>query len=200
MDKNLIRESYNKIAEQYSEQRDVFKSNVYLEKLVTLLKPGSKVLDIGCGAGVPIDQFLVKHGHEVIGVDISEKQVALAQKNVPQAQYQVKDMSQIQESDYQVDAVVSFYAIFHIPREEHQILFKKINSFLPQGGLILVTMGSGDWEGNDEDFYGTKMSWSHYGPEQNRKIVEENGFTILLDEIDTSGEEKHQVLMARKMV
>ena len=43
------------------------------------------------------------------------------------------------------------------------------------------------------------MYWSHYGSEQNRKIIEKTGFEILLDEIDTSGDEKHQVVMARKI-
>lgn len=50
----------------------------------------------------------------------------------------------------------------------------------------------------EDDFYGAKMYWSHFGPEENRKIVEETGFEIILDEIDIEGEEKHQVILAKK--
>lgn len=63
--------------------------------------------------------------------------------------------------------------------------------------MLLVTMGTSEWEGM-ADFHGTKMFWSHFRPKRNRQIVEKAGFKILLDEIDTSGGEKHQVILARK--
>jgi len=195
--KDLVRKGYDKIAKRYMEVRNQFVNNRYLEKLNKLLKPGSIILDMGCGAGKPIDRFFIYRGHKVIGIDISKKQTNLAKKNVPQATYMVKDISNLQKEEYQVDAVVSFYTILHIPRETHQELFEKMNSFLPEGGLALVTMASSEWEGI-EDFYGVKMYWSHYGPEKNREIIEKAGFEVTLDEIDTSGGERHQVILARK--
>lgn len=199
MTKNLVRQSYNKAAKDYLKNRDQFKSNKYLEKLIKLLKPGNKILDLGCGAGRPIAKFLMDRGFKVIGIDISEKQIKLAKENVPQAEFHAKDMDELKKEEYKVDAVVSFYAIFHIPREKHQDLFKKINSFLPKGGLILVTMGSTDWEGTESDFHGAKMYWSHYDAGKNKEIVKKVGFKILLDKIDRSGGEKHQVIIARKL-
>jgi hypothetical protein len=74
----------------------------------------------------------------------------------------------------------------------------KFNSFLPLGGLTLVTMGSAAWEGEEENFHGTRMYWSHYGSGKNMEIVERAGFEVIFDEIDTSGGEKHQILLARK--
>lgn len=199
MSNDLVRSGYNKVAENYSSQRDQFKNDKYLERLVELLMPGSTILDIGCGSGVPIDKYLADKGFKVMGIDISEKQVGLAKNNVPEATYEVKDMSELREGDYQVDTVVSFYAIFHIPREQHQELFRKINSFLPKDGLVLVTMGAGEWEGTEKDFHGTKMWWSHHGAEKNREIIKNAGFVALLDEIDTSGDEKHQIILAKKI-
>lgn len=196
---DLVKQGYNKAAENYSSKRDQFENNKYLEQLAKLLKPGVTVLDIGCGSGVPVDKYLVDKGFKVTGFDISEKQIELAKQNVPEASFEVKDMSGLKKGEYKVDAVVSFYAIFHTPREKHQELFKKINSFLPQGGYILVTMGAGEYEGTEEDFHGTKMWWSHYGHEKNKEIVENAGFKILLDEINTGGNERHQIIMALKV-
>lgn len=195
---DLVKQGYNKAAENYSQQRDQFQNNKYLEKLIELLKPGATVLDIGCGAGVPIDRVLTDKGFRVIGIDISEKQIELAKRNTPKASFEVRDMSELKEGEYQVDAVISFYAIFHTPRETHQKLFDKINSFLPQGGLILITMGAGEYEGVEDNFHGVEMFWSHYGAEKNTEIVENAGFKILLDEIDTGGDEKHQIIIAQK--
>jgi cyclopropane fatty-acyl-phospholipid synthase-like methyltransferase len=198
MSKDLVRKGYNKIARKYMEVRDQFTNDRYLMMLNNLLKPNSKILDLGCGAGKPVDKFFIYHGHNLIGIDISEKQIKLAKRNTPQASYAVKDISDLRKGEYQVDAVVSFYTILHLPRETHQELFDKINSFLPEGGLALVTMASSEWEGI-EDFYGVDMYFSHYGTKKNRAIIETAGFEVLLDEIDTSGGERHQVILARKL-
>ncbi len=194
---DLVKKSYNKVAENYSSQRDQFKNNKYLDELVKLLKPGSTILDIGCGAGVPIDKYLIEKGFKVKGIDISENQIELAKRNLPKGDFSVVDMSELKNGEYKVDAVVSFYAIFHIDREKHLELFNKIRTFLPEKGLMLITMGASEWEGS-EDFHGANMWWSHYGADKNKEIVKEAGFKILLNEIDTTGNEKHQIILAEK--
>ena len=85
-----------------------------------------------------------------------------------------------------------------IPFKPLRCSLRIFNSFLPAGGLILLTMGSSEWEGI-EDFYGTKMYFSHYGPVKNKQIIERAGFEVILDEIDASKGEEHQVILARKM-
>ena len=171
MSQEIVRKGYDKIAVRYMDARDQLVNYRYLERLNNLIMPCSTILDIGCGAGKPIDRFFINKGHRVIGIDISRKQIRLAKRNVPQASYSVKDVSGLQIEEYQVDAIISYYTIIHIPRETHEELFLKINSFLPKGGLVLVTMGSSEWEGI-EDFYGVKMYFSHYGPEKNREMIE----------------------------
>lgn len=198
MSKDLVRKGYDRIAERYMLVRKPFINDRYLQRLDRSLQPGSVILDLGCGSGKPIDRFFIGRGHKVIGIDISRKQIRLAKRNVPEARYVVKDISNLRKEEYQVDAIVSFYTILHIPRETHEELFRRIYSFLPAGGLILVTMASTEWEGFD-DFYGVEMYWSHYGPDNNTEIIERAGFEVILDEIDTSGGEKHQVILARKI-
>lgn len=198
MSNDFVKQGYNKAAENYAAGRSQFKNDTYLQKLNSLLAPHSTILDIGCGAGKPVDSYFVSKGHKVIGIDISEKMIELAKKKVPQGEYKVADMSELQDGEYSADAIVSFYAIFHTPRDSHQALLNKINSFLPKGGLLLITMGSSEWEGKEDNFFGAEMFWSHYGSEKNTELVKNAGFEILIDEINTTGNERHQVLLARK--
>lgn len=198
MSNNFVKAQYNKLAENYLAGRNQFKNNRYLEKLNDLLPTGSQILDIGCGAGKPIDKFLIDNGHKVIGIDISEKQIELAKINLPQGEFKVEDMSDFADKEYSVDAVVSFYAIFHTKRESHQQILNTINSFLKKRGLLLITMGATEWEGKEDNFFGGEMEWSHYGKEENIKLVKNAGFEIILSEIDTSGGENHLVILARK--
>jgi len=93
MSKELVRKGYNKIARKYMEVRDQFTNDRYLMMFNNLLEPGSTILDLGCGAGKPVDKFFIYQGHRVIGIDISEKQIKLAKRNAPQASYTVKDIA-----------------------------------------------------------------------------------------------------------
>ncbi len=196
MGNDFIRDGYDRIAHTYAAQRDQFKSASYLEAFIELIPTGSMILDVGCGAGKPVDEFLVEHGYAVHGLDISERMIDLARQNVPHASYEVRDMSNLAMGDYCVNGIVAFYSIFHTPREQHQELLDRFASFMPNGGAILITMGSGEWEGFD-DFHGIRMHWSHFGANRNVKMVENAGFRVHLNEIDRSGNEAHQIIIAQ---
>ncbi len=194
---DLVKKGYEKAAENYASKRDQFKNLKYLDQFAKLIQPKGTILDIGCGAGLPVDKFLAEKGFAVNGIDISEKMIKLAKRNVPEGFFEVKDMSKLKEEEYCIDGIVSFYAIFHTAREKHEEIFKKFASFMPNGGYILVTMGASYWEGSEENFHGAKMYWSHYGAGRNKQLIENAGFKIILDEIDTSGGEKHQIIIAK---
>ena len=191
---DIVRNGYNQVAELYVEARDQWQSNPHLDRMLDRLPPDSQILDVGCGAGVPVASYLAERGHRVVGVDVSPRQIELARINVPEGVFEVRDMCDFKSGEFQVDAVVSFYAIFHTPRESHGDTLRKLASLVPRGGLLLVTMGAGEWEG-EEAFFGVPMWWSHFGAEKNRELVAEAGFRIVHDEIDHSGDERHQVIL-----
>jgi len=76
-------------------------------------------------------------------------------------------------------------------------LFRKIKTFIPRGAYILVTMGNDEWEGKEAGAGGEMMEWSHYGADKNLEIIENAGFQIVFNKIDTSGGEKHLVIIAK---
>src|SRR5258708_3414199 len=114
MDKDLIINGYNQAAEAYLQVRNTFDNTRYLEVFISLLQSGSHILDLGCGAGIPVDKLLVERGFAIKGVDISTRQIELARQNVPQANFEVKDMSGILPGEYTVDGIISLYAIYHL--------------------------------------------------------------------------------------
>jgi len=193
----LVKEGYDKCGRQYLLARNKYKNQKYLDDLINRLSKGDKVLDLGCGGGIPIDRYLVGKDMVVTGVDISGEQIKLARTNVPTANFLQVDMREIDYPENSFQAVVSFYAIFHVPRIEHYSLFKKIYNILEKGGYFLLTLGSSDWEG-EEDFYGVKMFWSHYDPEKNLLLLKQSGFEIIYHIFDESEGEKHLVVFCQK--
>ncbi|SRR5258706_2244557 len=196
MTNDLVKEGYEKIADDYALKRNQSESIAYLRQFISYIKKGRTILDVGCGAGKPVDEFLIKEGFAINGIDLSERMIELAKKNVPEALYEVKDMIELKDEEYCVDGIVSFYAIFHTPREKHQEILKKFASFMPNGGTLLITMGTEEWEGIENDFHESKMYWSHFSADKNRELVENAGFKIVLSKIDDSGGEKHQIILA----
>ncbi|MDD5529432.1 MAG: class I SAM-dependent methyltransferase [bacterium] len=150
----------------------------FLKKLIKLLPKNPHILDFGCGIGVPFDKYLDDHGCKVTGIDISQKHINEAKKNVHNAKFIKGDFS---KTDFQetFDAIISFYAIFHIPREEHKELFLNMADLLKKEGKILITLGTSGSYGEEENWCGAKMVWSTYKPEMYKKLLDETGFKIL---------------------
>jgi len=200
--KDIVRKGYDEIAPTYLGKRCQSSEDISLiGKLIEKLPEDSLVLDAGCGAGVPVAKMLSKH-FKVVGVDFSESQIELARENVPEAEFLIQDLSNLDFPENHFDAIVSYYAIIHIPREEHQSILKTFSRILRPGGLLLLCTGATDLKDDISDNYlGTRMYWSHYGSETNKKIVEDVGFEIIWtkeigDETCDGG--KHLFILAKK--
>jgi len=146
--KLLVEQGYDQIAPRYLEWAISHSSPrlKYLHKLLELLPEKSNVLELGCGAGVPCTQLLAQ-SHHVIGNDISAAQIELAKKHIPNAEFVKGDMMDLEFAKGEVGAVVAFYSIIHLPREEQGLLLKRIWGWLDDDGLLLLNLGARDEPG-----------------------------------------------------
>ena len=103
----LVRDGYDRCSAEYSQARRR-EAGSELEPLLARLTPGARVLDLGCGAGLPIAGALARAGHRVTGVDFSAEQIRRARENVPEAEFLVSDMMSLDCPPASLDAVVSF--------------------------------------------------------------------------------------------
>lgn len=158
---------------------------------------GPEVLDLGCGTGLPFDHYFVDQGFEVKGLDISEKHVKKAKENVPEAEFFQRDFFEKEFGDDSFDAVVSFYAIFHIPREEHEKLFTQIREWVKDDGAVLLTLGPEKMDEHRGEIGGEEMLWSSYSPEKNLELLKESGFKILETYTEDYREETHFWVLAQ---
>lgn len=178
--KKTVKEGYNAIADRYLAERTRDSQDVrLLDDFIGRLPANAKVLDAGCGAGVPISQTLSAH-FEVTGVDFSEEQIELAKKNVPNAEFLCEDMTNLDFPGNSFDGITSYYAIIHIPREEHQQLLANFYRMLKPGGIALLCLGAEHLiDDIDENFLGTRMYWSHFDTETYLKMLKECSFAVL---------------------
>jgi len=192
--KRIVAEGYDTMAARYLAWSDLRPSPTrlrYLALALELIPPGSDVLDLGCGAGVPMTAALAE-GRTVIGVDISETQLEMARRNVPGATFLQADMTTLTFEPASFDAVVAFYSLTHVPRDEQAQLLERIRAWLRPGGLFLASMGADDEPGDVEpDWLGVEMYFSHFGAKANRRLVEGAGLVIERSVLAVEPEDRH---------
>ena len=198
--KVIVREGYDKISRAYRGDTFDFENSAYrafLRELEPFLKPGARILDLGCGCGVPVAQYLAKN-HTVTGVDIAETQIVRARTLVPNARFLCADMTEAAFADGSFEAVISFYAVIHVPLEQQFALFQRIARWLAAGGCLLVTVGHAAWTGTKDDWHGATMYWSQADAATYRDWLTQTGFDVLAERFIPEGEGGHALFIARK--
>ena len=194
----IVRKGYNKLAEKYNKQRKLYQSKPLLLKFLKYLPKNSKVLDLGCGAGIPVSKFLVDNGCKVTGIDFSDGMLKLARKNVPAAKFIKMDITKIKFKENSFDGVISFYAIIHIPRNYHSKIYKDLHKILkPDGILFANASGTNTWEETAKDYLGVPMFWSFYNPKITLKIIKNADFEVLWSKVLKIGNEKQFWVLAK---
>ncbi|MBW4646813.1 MAG: methyltransferase domain-containing protein [Goleter apudmare HA4340-LM2] len=101
------------------------------------------VVDLGCGSGLWA-QELTQAGYLVLGVDISESMIALAQKRVPNAEFLVASIFQVHiPSCHAVTSVGECFNYLFDPDNNHTGLvrvFRRIYDALTPGGVFIFDL------------------------------------------------------------
>jgi SAM-dependent methyltransferase len=131
-------------------------------------------------------------GRDVTGVDISATQVELARRNVPAATFVHADMTSMAFEPASFDAIVAFYSLTHVPRDDVPPLLSRIRDWLRPAGTFLATMGVEDDPGTIErDWLGVDMFFSHFSARKNRRLVEEAGLVVDSAEVLPEPEDRY---------
>ena len=200
--RQLVARGYDAVADAYlgrfssSAVRDA-----WLAGFVALLPDNAHVLDLGCGAGVPVARRFVELGFDVTGVDGSARQIGLARAHVPAAAFLHADMTGVELPAASFDGVAAFYSIIHVPAAEQGPLLARIGSWLKPGGVFVGSFGAGkahDWTG---DWLGTEMFFSHNDEATSVALVRQAGLEPLRTETVEQDNEDARFLwiLARKL-
>jgi ubiquinone/menaquinone biosynthesis C-methylase UbiE len=186
--KRLVQDSYDKIAETYlkwSLEKPSARVN-YLEKLFSHLQDASnaRILELGCGAGIPCTKILTERCAEVVANDISEAQIELAKSNVLTAnvQFTRADMTSLSFEPSSFQAVVAYFSIIHLPRDEQASTMAKIWAWLSPGGFFVCNLGVSDNTITNEDWLGSRMFWSSFSAGTYVQILRDIGFEVIESE------------------
>jgi ubiquinone/menaquinone biosynthesis C-methylase UbiE len=124
--RRIVKDGYDCIARLYHLDRisDKWgKTEKELSEFIGLLPKGGRVLDAGCGAGVPVLETLTKGEFKVVGVDFSLVMLMLSQWHVLGVDLVQVDLTQPGFRKESFHGIVSTYTIIHIPKEYHHKVY-----------------------------------------------------------------------------
>jgi SAM-dependent methyltransferase len=174
----------------------------YLNLLQNELGSCSRVLELGCGPGLPVAKALAEQ-HFFVGVDLSEGQLHLARRNAPGARLLRADIGTIDFAPASFDAIVAFYSVIHLPRDEHPRLIGHIVKWLRPGGFFVGNFGAHDNAGAYEDWIdGVPMYWSSFSADRTIELLREAGLRLVKHEVLANFEDGREAyflwILARK--
>lgn len=140
LDENMLYScAYFRNPEETLEQAQRNKLRLLAAKLC--LRPGMKVLDIGCGWGDLALYLAQLEDVEVLGVTLSKEQQALATERAKKAgldkrvRFELRDYRDVDET---FDRIVSVGMFEHVGVSHYDEFFKKLNALMPDDGLAVL--------------------------------------------------------------
>ena len=185
---HIVSAGYHRVADRYEAlEREEWPRVRRLRELLALLPESFGVLDVGCGNGRP-GLATIAERHRATGIDISAVQSERARQNVPEATVLQGDVLTTTFEESSFDAIVSFYAVEHIPRCRHPELFGSFFTWLRPGGRLLFTIEARARHDTVGEWLGEPMFFSQFSPQETLELIRAAGFEAISSELETQRE------------
>lgn len=96
--------------------------------------PGSIVLDLGCGTGIPVTNILLEAGLTAYAVDASPRMVADFRSHFPDVPVALEAVERSRFFDRTFDGIISVGLMFLLPAASQRALIPKMAAALNPGG------------------------------------------------------------------
>ena len=142
---------------------------------------GSRVLDLGCGAGAQ-SKLLREKGFEVVGLDLSEGMIRESKQRVPEGEFVVGDMIRLPFSPASFDGVYARASLLHIPKDMTHQVIRSIREVVRPNGILYLALkeGEGEREVKDKKYdREVKRFFSFFKMQEIIKQLKEESFSLI---------------------
>ncbi len=176
-------ETWNNIAQLYEQKfMDMDIYNHSYDSFIDLLEiKNPKILELGCGPG-NISKYLLNKRPDIQlhGIDIAPKMIELAQKNIPQAFFEVADCRDLSHLNQKFDALIAGFCLPYFNKEETISLFADFKRLLNSNAIIYFSFVEGDYDKSDyKSGSGGRVYFNYHPADFIKNELQKNGIYIL---------------------
>ena len=167
--------------------------------LASSIRVGGRVLDIGCGNGVPLTKALLASGYRVVGLDSAGNMLRRFRANCPDTPA-VKGVAQACPFAADIfDAAIAWGVMFHLKQAEQVQAIAGVSRVLKIGASFLFTAGDADDDSGDHvgTMNGVEFHYYSFTVDGYGRILNEHGFTLVEVHHDSG---KNLYYLAQKVV
>lgn len=143
MDNEKIISFFNSYADSWDEHQERNEEIITTILDAAEIRAGCSVLDVACGTGILVGDYLKRNVASVTGVDISPKMIGIAEKKYPEVSFICAD-AQLCSFDKCFDTIMIYNAFPHFSYPDK--LFSNLTAHLKEGGRLTVAHGISEQE------------------------------------------------------
>jgi cyclopropane fatty-acyl-phospholipid synthase-like methyltransferase len=169
-----IAEHYERHAHAFDEaRRKKFVERGWLDRFLLAIPKGGHILDLGCGAGEPMDRYLIDKGCQLTGVDVSPRMITLSRTRFGRHRWVCDDMRRF-KPDQSFHGVIAWDSFFHLRREEQAAMIVRAANWLAPGGGLLFNSAPARSEVISQQL-GEQLYHASLSPSDHRLLFDELG-------------------------
>ncbi len=149
------------------------------EAFAAELPPGAHVLDLGCGGGAPVAEFLAGQGLRVTGVDTATQLVALARARLPDQEWIEADMRGL-ALGRRFDGILAWDSFFHLRHAAQRAMLAVFDAHASDKAVLMFNTGPEHGQAiSTNTFAGEQLYHASLAPEEYRGLLTQHGFRVL---------------------
>ncbi len=162
------------------------------------LKPGMKILDIGCGWGSFAKYAAENYKVKVVGITISKEQAKLARELCKGlgVEIRLKDYRDLVKQNEKFDAIISIGMFEHVGSKNYRTFMKVADKCLKDDGLFLLHTIGGNLSKNVTDPWITKYIFPNGQIPSASQIVDSYEGLFIMEDWHNFGKDYDKTLMA----
>nr|WP_174506710.1 class I SAM-dependent methyltransferase [Acinetobacter sp. Marseille-Q1620] len=193
-----IIEIYKKHGKAWTERRgDFLYEKVWLDHFLSLIPHHSKILDIGCGSGKPVAQYMIENGYSVVGIDSSDSMLEMAMQNFPEQTWMQQDMRGLDLNE-KFKGILAWDSFFHLTQDDQRRMFKTFQKHADSGAVLMFTSGPANGEAIG-DMFGDALYHASLSPEEYTSLLNDHGFEVVEMRAEDPECAGHTVWLARRI-
>ncbi|QPF87868.1 class I SAM-dependent methyltransferase [Bradyrhizobium genosp. L] len=166
------------------------------DRFIAALPHAAQVLDLGCGAGAPVAQYMAECGLRVAGVDSSPTFISLCRQRLPGHDFLVGDMRSLNLSR-QFNGVLAWDSFFHLAPDDQRAMFEVFARHAGPSAVLMFNSGpsAGEIVGQ---YRGDPLYHASLGAAEYTALLDGIGFDVIAHVVEDRTGGGRTVWLARR--